>query len=106
MDDALLKAKERQIFQRVLTSEPGGGVEECHMVGYGNGRYRAHAIGPDGKEIHVTELKSFDEAKRSLREWAVTNDLFYGGGYLYFENENLYRLFCELRREPEAEKLP
>jgi hypothetical protein len=106
MDDALLKAKERQIFQRVLTSEPGGGVEECHMVGYGNGRYRAHAIGPDGKEIHVTDLKSFDEAKRLLREWAVTNDLFYGGGYLYFENENLYRLFCEARREPEAEKLP
>jgi hypothetical protein len=58
MDDALLKAKERQIFQRVLTSAPGGGVEECHMVGYGNGRYRAHAIGPDGKEIHVTDLRA------------------------------------------------
>ena len=28
MDDAVLEAKERQIFQRVLTSEPGGGVEE------------------------------------------------------------------------------
>jgi hypothetical protein len=54
----------------------------------------------------VTDLKSFDEAKRLLREWAVTNDLFYGGGYLYFENENLYRLFWEARREPEAEKLP
>ena len=44
MDDAVLKAKERQIFQRVLTSGPGGGVEECHTVGYRNGRYRAHAF--------------------------------------------------------------
>ena len=105
MDDAVLKAKERQIFQHVLILEPGGGVEECHMVGYGNGHYRAHAIGPDGKEIHVTDLRYFDEAKRLLREWAVANDLFYGGGSLYFENEALYDYFGKRDASGKLEKL-
>jgi hypothetical protein len=55
--------------------------------------WRAHAYDCDYNEVHVTGFGTFYEAKRMLREWAVANDLFYGGGHTKHDNPKRFSEF-------------
>jgi hypothetical protein len=65
----------------------------CGMVKYGDQFYRAHAYDGDYNEIHVTDLSSHSGAMRLLREWAVANGLFYGGGYTRHRSSDEFAKF-------------
>ena len=86
LPDAILRAREHLIFERImmlpLEERQKVGID-CDLVRYDNDdtRYRAHARNRHGNEIHVTDFGSPSSVKRKLREWAVANDLYYGGGH-------------------------
>jgi hypothetical protein len=84
LPDRIFAAREHLIFEHCLMlpmEERKKLRVDCGLVEYGDNQYRAHAYDDDYNEIHVTELSSYSGAKRLLREWAVANGLYYGGGH-------------------------
>jgi hypothetical protein len=60
--------------------------------------WRAHAHDREYNEVHVTEFGTFEGAKKLLREWAVANDVYYGGGYTRHDNPEQFKAFRESAR--------
>jgi hypothetical protein len=101
LPERIFKAKESLIFEHCLTlpmEERKKLLVDCGLVEYGD-QYRAHALDADYNEIHVTELSSYSGAKRLLREWAVANGLFYGGGHSLHRSSTQLQGFISAMRE-------
>lgn len=94
----IFRARERLIFDRLmelpLDERRKLGVN-CCLVRYDGdeSRYRAHAYARDGGEVHVTEFGTAAKAVMMLREWAVSQNLYYGGGYGRFSDPASFQQF-------------
>ena len=104
LPDRVFAAKENLIHDRIMDLPLGERQKlyiHCDLVRYDNNdnHYRAHAHDCDGNEIHVTELGSFHSAQRMLREWAVVNNLHYGGGYTRHDNPAQFQSSISAREQ-------
>ena len=100
LPDAILKARERLIFKRQMNlplEERQRRRIDCDLVRYDgdDNHYRAHARDANHNEVHVTELGSPSSVKKMLREWAVANDVYYGGGHYRHDDPESFRRFLQ-----------
>jgi hypothetical protein len=105
LPDRIFAAREHLIFERrmelPLEERQKLPSVDCCLVRYDNddNHYRAHAHDRDYNEVYVTEFSSFFGAKRLLREWAVANDLYYGGGHTRLDSPAQFQSFISAMRE-------
>ena len=100
--DRIFAARENLIFKRNMKLPLGERQKlhvDCDLVRYNNDNrhWRAHARDRDGNEIHVTEFGSYWNVLRMLREWAVANDLYYGGGHVTHDSPARFQVVRAMR---------